>query len=203
MRVLKRHNLLFILLLSGSASLHAEVYKYVRNGVVTYSESKPRHGAFEKLHPECFNTYIGCDLARSDWSRVKLNRDAYKALVDQSAQTHQVDPALIRAVIHAESNFDQHARSRAGAEGLMQLMPDTQKRLLVKNPFDARENIDAGTRLLKRLLKRYGNSIKHVTAAYNAGINAVQKYRGIPPYEETQNYVRRVAQLYSRYQVGD
>jgi soluble lytic murein transglycosylase-like protein len=110
-----------------------------------------------------------------------------------------VDAALIRAVIHAESNFNQKAKSRAGAEGLMQLMPATQQLLQVANPYNARENIDAGTRLLKQLLQKYGNNIKHAAAAYNAGESAVKQYRGIPPYAETQNYVQRVAQLYARY----
>ncbi len=181
----------------------AEVYKYVTNGVVTYSANKPHHGTFESLKPSCLLSYIGCELARSDWSRIKLNRDAFKELIEQSARTHAVDAALIRAVVHAESNFEPTAKSRAGAEGLMQLMPKTQKLLKVSNPFNAKENIDAGTRLLKQLLKKYGNSIRHAAAAYNAGEQAVEKYRGIPPYEETKNYVARVVQLYSRYRKDD
>lgn len=185
------------LLLGGT--VQAEIYKYVNNGVVTYSADKPNHVAFESLKPSCLLSYIGCGLAHSDWSRIKLNREAYKGLIERIASKHEVDPALIRAVIHAESNFDQRAVSRAGAEGLMQLMPKTQKLLKVGNPFNAGENIDGGTRLLKQLLKKYGNSIRHAAAAYNAGVQAVERYRGVPPYEETQNYVKRVAQLYSRY----
>lgn len=186
------------LLLCNTAE--AEIYKYVRHGVVTYSSEKPAHGSFENLQPSCLLSYIGCELARSDWSHVKLNRGAFKELVEQSARTHAVDAALIRAVIHAESNFDPQAKSRAGAEGLMQLMPQTQKRLQVGNPYNARENIDAGTRLLKLLLQKYGNNITHVAAAYNAGEAAINRYRGVPPYKETKDYVKRVAQLYSRYQ---
>ncbi len=200
MHVKPRHYLLVLscaLLLNSPAQ--AEIYKYVHNGVTTYSADKPNRGTFESLKPSCLASYIGCDLARSDWSRIKLNHSAFKALIEQSARTHAVDAALIRAVIHAESNFNHQAISKAGAEGLMQLMPKTQKLLKVGNPFNAKENIEGGTRLLKQLLKKYGNNIKHAAAAYNAGEGAVKKYRGVPPYEETQNYVKRVAQLYARY----
>lgn len=199
MPVLQPHTLLLFTCALMSNAVEAEIYKYTHNGVTTYSADKPRRGAFESLKPSCLLSYIGCELARSDWSRIKLNLSAYKDLIEQSARAHAVDAALIRAVIHAESNFNHQARSKAGAEGLMQLMPATQKMLQVSNPFNARDNIDAGTRLLKQLLAKYGNNIRHAAAAYNAGESAVQRYRGIPPYEETQNYVQRVAQLYSRY----
>lgn len=195
-----RHRPLLVL---GTALLFchgaaAEVYKYVHNGVTTYSAEKPRRGAFDRLKPSCLLAYIGCEQARSDWSRIPLNRHAFSDLIEQSARSYAVDAALIRAVIHAESNFNLKARSRAGAEGLMQLMPATQQRLQVRNPFDARENIEAGTRLLQQLLQKF-KDIEHTAAAYNAGESAVQHYRGIPPYEETRNYVSRVAQLYARY----
>ncbi|MEN8171150.1 MAG: lytic transglycosylase domain-containing protein [Pseudomonadota bacterium] len=200
MSLLQHRNLLILstaLLLCSS--VHAEVYKYVNNGITTYSAEKPERGAFESLKPSCLLSYIGCELAGSDWSRIKLNHHSFNDLIEQSARNHAVDAALIRAVIHAESNFNHQAKSKAGAEGLMQLMPATQKLLQVVNPYNARENIDGGTRLLKQLLKKYDNNIKHATAAYNAGETAVKRYRGVPPYEETQNYVKRVAQLYSRY----
>ena len=172
----------------------------VNNGITTYSAEKPRRGAFESLQPDCLLSYIGCDLARSDWSHIKLHHHTFSQLIEQSARTHTVDAALIRAVIHAESAFNQQAKSKAGAEGLMQLMPATQKLLHVSNPYNAKQNIDAGTRLLKQLLNKYDNNIQHTAAAYNAGESAVKRYRGVPPYEETRNYVARVAQLYSRYQ---
>jgi hypothetical protein len=182
---------------------HAEIYKYVSNGVTTYSAEKPRRGAFDQLRPSCLLSYIGCELGRSDWSHVPLNRHTFKPLIEQSARAHAVDAALIRAVIHAESNFNHQARSTAGAEGLMQLMPATQQRLQVGDPYDARENIDAGTRLLKHLLQKYDNNIAHAAAAYNAGEGAVARYRGIPPYDETRNYVQRVTQLHARYRQGE
>lgn len=178
----------------------ADIYKYVAaDGTVTYSAFKPRRGSFEKLQPSCLLAYIGCDLARSDWSRVPLNHSAYRQLIADAASRHGVDPALLRALIHAESNFNHQAVSRAGAQGLMQLMPQTQKLFGVKDPYNVGQNVEAGTRLLKQLLMKYRNDIKIAAAAYNAGEKAVERYRGVPPYEETQNYVRRVSQLYTRY----
>lgn len=177
-----------------------DIYKYVAaDGTVTYSYLKPRSGTFEQLEPNCLISYIGCELSRSDWSRVPLNLSAYNELIYNVATRHGVEPALVRALIHAESNFNHQAVSRAGAQGLMQLMPATQKRFGVKNPYNVGQNVEAGTRLLKSLLLRYKNNIKFAAAAYNAGETAVERYQGVPPYEETQNYVRRVSQLYSRY----
>jgi len=177
-----------------------EIFKYVAaDGTVTYSAFKPRTGAFEQIEPSCLLSYIGCDLARADWNHVPLNHTAYRQLILDVATRHKVDPALVRAMIHAESNFNHEALSRAGAQGLMQLMPETQKLFGVKNPYNVGQNVEAGTRLMKQLLVKYRNDIKFAAAAYNAGETAVERYRGVPPYEETQNYVRRVTQLYHRY----
>jgi len=177
-----------------------DIFKYISaDGTVTYSAFKPARGAFEKLEPSCLLSYIGCNLSHADWNRIPLNNTAYQQLIVEVANRHGVDPALVRALIHAESNFNQRALSRAGAQGLMQLMPDTQKRYGVQNPYNAGQNVDAGTRLLKQLLVRYHNNIKFAAAAYNAGEDAVQRFHGVPPYQETQNYVRRVSILYRRY----
>lgn len=187
-------------LLLSVASPADEIFKYVdADGTVTYSAFKPRSGAFEKIEPNCLLSYLGCELSRADWSRIPLNTTAYQELIVEVTSRHGVDPALVRALIHAESNFNHQAKSRAGAQGLMQLMPATQSRYGVNNPYDVGQNIEAGTRLLKSLLVRYQNNIKFAAAAYNAGEKAVERYQGVPPYEETQNYVRRVTQLYGRY----
>jgi len=187
-----------LLLLSAPCQAD-DIYKYVdRDGTVTYSSFKPRGIAYEKFEPNCIYTYLGCALSNSDWNRVPLNHAAYKEQISAAARRHGVDAALIRAVVHAESNFNHRAVSRAGAQGLMQLMPQTQDKLGVSNPYHIVENIDAGTRLLKSLLRRYG-SVRMAAAAYNAGPDAVERYQGIPPYKETNNYVRRVSLLYTRY----
>jgi membrane-bound lytic murein transglycosylase B len=116
--------------------------------------------------------------------------------IEQAAARHNVDPNLVRAVVKVESNFNPNAVSRKGAMGLMQLMPSTARQLNVKNPFDPEQNVDAGVRHLKQLLESYGGDIKLTLAAYNAGAGAVARSAGVPHYTETQNYVRRITNLY-------
>ncbi|HEY1658225.1 MAG TPA: lytic transglycosylase domain-containing protein [Candidatus Sulfotelmatobacter sp.] len=121
--------------------------------------------------------------------------DVETAIVEAAAR-HNVDPNLVRAVIKVESNFNPNAVSRKGAMGLMQLMPSTARQLNVKNPFDPEQNVDAGVRQLKQLLESYHGDVKLTLAAYNAGAGAVARNSGVPHYAETQNYVRRITNLY-------
>jgi soluble lytic murein transglycosylase-like protein len=121
--------------------------------------------------------------------------------IEQAAARHNVDPNLVRAVVKVESNFNPNAVSRKGAMGLMQLMPSTARQLKVRNPFDPEQNVDAGVRHLKQLLESYDGDIKLTLAAYNAGAGAVARSSGVPRYAETQNYVRRITNLY--YGVSD
>ncbi len=116
--------------------------------------------------------------------------------IEQAAARHNVDPNLVRAVVKVESNFNPNAVSRKGAMGLMQLMPATAHQLNVKNPFDPEQNVDAGVRHLKQLLESYGGDIKLTLAAYNAGAGAVARCSGVPHFAETQNYVKRITNLY-------
>lgn len=118
------------------------------------------------------------------------------AAIDMAAARHNVDPNLVRAVVKVESNFNPNAVSRKGAMGLMQLMPSTARSLKVKNPFDPEQNVDAGVRHLKQLLESYGGDVKLTLAAYNAGSGAVARSAGVPHFAETQNYVRRITNLY-------
>jgi len=113
-----------------------------------------------------------------------------------AAARHNVDPNLVRAVVKVESNFNSNAVSRKGAMGLMQLMPSTARSLKVKNPFDPDQNVDAGVRHLKQLLENYNGDVNLTLAAYNAGSGAVARSSGIPHFAETQNYVRRITNLY-------
>lgn len=130
----------------------------------------------------------------------KVGKEATQAMIDSAAKRHGLPPAIVHAVANAESGYDQKAVSRAGAIGVMQLMPATAS-YLGANPRDEAQNIDAGTRYLRSLLDKYGRSPDQVTlalAAYNAGPSAVDRYRGIPPYRETRTYVRRVVDKYEK-----
>jgi soluble lytic murein transglycosylase-like protein len=129
---------------------------------------------------------------------VPVGTAPFADLIQAAASQYSVDVDLIESVITAESNFDPKAISRRNARGLMQLLPQTAARLGVKNIFDPRENIDAGTRYLRDLLRRYKNDLALTLAAYNAGPERVQQYGRIPPYAETQSYVRRVKSAYDK-----
>jgi soluble lytic murein transglycosylase-like protein len=118
--------------------------------------------------------------------------------ITPAAGKHGVDPALVAAVIWAESSGDPNARSHRGALGLMQLMPETAKELGVKRVLDPRENVEGGTKYLKRMLEAHQGDVSLALAAYNAGPEAVRRYNGIPPYQETRSYVSRVMRVYEK-----
>jgi soluble lytic murein transglycosylase-like protein len=123
---------------------------------------------------------------------------AYDQLIARAAQRHGLPPALVKAVVKAESNFQPHALSHKGAQGLMQLMPGTAEDLGVDDPFRPEENVAGGTRYLRAMYDRFGDW-EHALAAYNAGPGTVDRFGGIPPYAETQQYVERVLHYYRRY----
>lgn len=115
-----------------------------------------------------------------------------EAMVTKAAHKYALPPSLVRAVAKAESAFDPAALSPKGAQGVMQLMPGTARELGVRNAFDPAENIDAGARLLRRLLEKYEGRVAEALAAYNAGPGAVARHKGVPPYRETRGYIRKV-----------
>jgi soluble lytic murein transglycosylase len=123
-------------------------------------------------------------------------RRGYDGLIEEVARVQGLDADLLRAVVEAESNYDADAISRKGAIGLMQLMPETARGMGVSDPFHPAENLEAGARYLRRLLDRYQGQLPLALAAYNAGEKAVDRYKGIPPYPETQGYVKKVLKAY-------
>ncbi|MBP7707705.1 MAG: lytic transglycosylase domain-containing protein [Candidatus Aminicenantes bacterium] len=125
-------------------------------------------------------------------------RKLYSPIIKRIAETHRIDQELVHVVIRAESNYDAFAISSAGAMGLMQLMPDTARQYGVGNVFDPAQNIEGGVRYLKDLVRLYGGRTKLVLAAYNAGQSAVSKYKGIPPYPETRNYIAGIMRSYKK-----
>ncbi len=129
---------------------------------------------------------------------MNIDRDGVEKLVREAADRHRVDPALVRAVIETESNWNPAARSRKGALGLMQLIPTTAQRFGVNDAYNPQQNVDAGVRYLKVLLERYNGNLDLALAAYNAGEGAVDRAHGIPSYRETRNYVQKVQNAYFR-----
>jgi soluble lytic murein transglycosylase len=170
--------------------LAGEIYYYVdENGVYHFSDRRKT--------PEFDKVMVWKE---GDYEAEVFELDPlYQELISRACATYAVEEALVLAMVRVESNFDKDAISRKGAQGLLQLMPETAQRYRVRNTFNPRENIYAGVLHLKTLLMKYKNDEKLALAAYNAGAGAVDKYRGIPPFPETQNYVRLVLKYRDLY----
>ncbi|MEJ2384258.1 MAG: lytic transglycosylase domain-containing protein [Xanthomonadales bacterium] len=186
-------------LLGYAAAAGAQVYKWVdEDGIVTYSNiAPPTDRDFDVLRFPCYASDPKCRSV--SWEKVPLNVRSYRDEIRDAAAVNALDESLIRAVIHAESAYQPDAQSPKGAQGLMQLMPATQAELQVSDPFDPAENIRGGALYLSRLLEEFSGDVDLAAAAYNAGASAVYRYGGIPPFDETQEYVRRVRILHRRY----
>ncbi|QYJ75313.1 lytic transglycosylase domain-containing protein [Shewanella sp. FJAT-52076] len=180
----------------NGTSTQTKVYQYVQpNGTVAFSDKAPSSGKYEIL---LFDCYACNPKSKVNWRTIRLNR-SYEKDILLAAKTYSLEPALIRAVIHAESNFNPKAISRTGAVGLMQLMPGTAKDMGVRNSFLPQDNILGGSRYLSLMLDRFQGDLNHALAAYNAGPTRVEEYSGIPPYPETKAYIERVNILLQRY----
>jgi soluble lytic murein transglycosylase-like protein len=176
------------------------VYKVAKtNGITEYTNVRPNGGAYTILFTYMATCYA-CNVHSSvDWANTPLNLSSYNDEIASAASEYGVDPSLLRAIIHAESAFNPSAVSIKGAQGLMQLMPGTASDLGVDNPFDAAQNIRGGAQYLGLLLKQFNGNERLAAAAYDAGAQNVQKYNGVPPFDETQVYVERVSTLHKRY----
>ena len=183
------------LLLAAPTQAGGRIYTYIDDRGVLHSSDRPTDRRFRKVPMK-----VPEGLAINPPARVAPpDDDTYDKVIRRLGRRHGVEPALVKAVIAAESAFDRKAVSHAGAQGLMQLMPATADELGVIAPFQAYENIDGGVRYLRAMLDRYGD-VHRALAAYNAGPRAVDRYGGIPPYRETQAYVTRVLAYYRGYE---
>jgi len=170
----------------------ADIYKYIdQEGIIHLTnvptESGVNYTLVMREKRVLFDRKLGADISR------------YDHLIAKASQKYNVESALIKAVIKAESNFNHMAVSRKGARGLMQLMPATASSLRVNNSFHPENNIEGGVRYLGYLIKYFNGNLPLALAAYNAGENAVIRHGGIPPYRETQNYVNKVLSYLDRY----
>jgi hypothetical protein len=146
------------------------------------------------------NIYLPSEISLSGRSRpgMDVDRDGVEKLVREAAERHRMDPALVRAVIETESNWNPKAYSHKGAGGLMQLIPTTAQRYGAYDVFDPQQNIDAGVKYLRTLLERYNGNLDLALAAYNAGEGAVDRAHGVPSFRETRSYVQKVQNAYFR-----
>lgn len=194
-----------ICLLMLALSAYADVFKYVDDsGVVTLTDvpstdMTPKQNLKHTYKIKPVNVYTPPDKYVYPESRLKFSSDLtgrYKSMIDDHASRTSLDPGLLEAVIKTESNFNPGAISRAGALGLMQLMPTTAYDMGVDNPMDPDQNISGGARYLKYLMGRFNGNLTLALAAYNAGPLNVEKYGTVPPFAETQNYIKKIYSIY-------
>jgi soluble lytic murein transglycosylase-like protein len=175
------------------SSAFADVYVYKdKNGVLTFT-NVPSHSGYRRILRETSNPTS---------SSTAVFNASYDELIRTASGRYNIDADLVRAVIKTESDFNAAARSQKGAMGLMQLMPDTARLHKVSDAYNPGENVEGGVRHLRMLLDRYEGDLELSLAAYNAGSAAVEKHRGIPPFSETRDYVRRVLRFYDSYRGG-
>ncbi|MGB5703197.1 MAG: lytic transglycosylase domain-containing protein [Polyangiales bacterium] len=199
------------LLLGASGSVRADIYRCKRSdGTQHYTNIREPgkrcqlvvRGSKKSRSKASANNKSTAAKSKSSSPKDPARYGRYDGLIGEAARLYQLPEPFIRAVMRVESDFNPTVVSRAGAMGLMQLMPKTARSMGVSDPFDARQNILGGARYLRILANRFKGDLVLTVAAYNAGEGAVEKYDGIPPYKETQRYVRRVLKHYYAYRAG-
>jgi len=188
----------FVAAVAASPQARADIFSFTdERGVVHFTNIPGLDKRYKLIRREA-----GSAIPRSGkaWMPSEADIRRFSSIIDVAAKSHGIEPELVQAVITAESGFNPNAISRAGASGLMQLMPDTARRYGVQNIFDPVENIHGGVRYLRDLLAMFKGDMRLALAGYNAGENAVIRAgNNIPPYAETQNYVPKVIQYYNRF----
>jgi soluble lytic murein transglycosylase len=177
-------------LITAYSSVHADIFMYIDESGVMHFTNTPTSNEYE------YKIYIK---ERTAVSRNFHTTSKYDHFISDAAKQTGVDSRLLKAMIKAESDFDPRAVSRKGAMGLMQIMPENFKMLDLENPFDPWQNIRAGAQYFKKLYERFNGKLALTLAAYNAGPTAVDRYKRIPPYQETEEYVRRVLRYYRTF----
>lgn len=191
---------LLLLFFAFSAEAAKPIYTYVKSdGTVAFTDRKPTKHSYSIYRTGCYACRIKSTL---NWHKIPLYPEKFHREIAIASKQHNVDPALVKAMIHAESAFKANARSKKGAIGLMQLMPETAKYMGIRQPKLPGQNILGGVKYLSYLLEKFKGNVRLATAAYNAGPNAVKKYKGVPPFAETKAYVERVGILHNRYRVA-
>ncbi|MBE9527875.1 MAG: transglycosylase SLT domain-containing protein [Proteobacteria bacterium] len=181
-------------LLLGATTARADFYSYVDASGVLHISNVPVSNKYLWMMPE--NERGGGSNKVISSANASVS---YDTLIYNVSRRYGVDPNLVKAVVRAESDYNPSAISRAGARGLMQLMPETARLMGVKNIHDPVDNVNGGTRHLSRLIKKFNGKLPMALAAYNAGEGAVKRYGRIPPYKETQRYVKKVLKFYDFY----
>lgn len=182
----------------GAANAGLYVYQ-LPNGSRIITDHLVNNKHYKLVRTGDSDSRMGLLLTSNNQQFARTDTSAYDKLIRKTAKQHRVDRALVKAVIHAESAFNPYATSNKGARGLMQLLPSTAAMYGVSDLYDPAQNIKAGVKHLKYLLKKYRNNSRLAVAAYNAGETAVKRYRGIPPYKETRIYVSKVLRYKRRY----
>ena len=199
---LKLAKFVFLIAIVWSQAVSAEIFKYEDARGNLYFTDKPMKGSAYRLLWRS-GPSRSTHRSRINTAATEENRRKYSALIDRVARQENIRPALLHAVVRAESAYDPNALSRKGAMGLMQLMPMTAKRLGVSDSWDPEQNLRGGARYLSELLGIFDNDLKLTLAAYNAGENAVMKYGNqIPPYPETQDYVIKVLNFFEEHSLS-